>query len=372
MNRKIAETLSGLRHSSSASSLQSSLARQQQLSRLQARSARAAQASELKLFKKDKLAAVCSFLKSAPSFLLPGFYTVCRRTKRMSLSLTPLAQMRKAMEISFVPSELWTQVFVRLPVKDLLKFRCVCKEWRSIIDSPNFVSLHLTHSKNNSDDFHLLLVGYRTGINSKWMLRRTDTFRKAIDLPQLKFDPYCITGYVNGLLLIDYELYGRQIITLCSPLPSLGSVCRLPYVQVGLGHDCSRNDHRVVVIAYSRHANDAAVPDVWVEMFSLNTSCWKSIACGAQHPSFGFESVQMFVKGAIYWKRHNLRVTYLRKDYQILSFDVVDEMWVDFYVAVLDSSLAILDTFKEQQCIWELDKHGVDASWTKQYTIDLQ
>ncbi|GAB4855126.1 hypothetical protein Ancab_023756 [Ancistrocladus abbreviatus] len=166
------------------------------------------------------------------------------------------------------------------------------------------------------------------------------------------------------------------------PSPVLGSGGHLAYVQVGLGYDGSSNDHRVVVIAYSWH-----IPDVSVEMFSLNTGCWKSIACGTQHPYFGFQGVQMFVEGAIYWKGRDLRVTYPeRKDYQILSFDVVDEMiscidlppnadggdWVDFSLAVLGGSLVILDTFKKQHCIWELDKHGVDVSWIKRYTIDLQ
>jgi len=47
--------------------------------------------------------------------------------------------------------ELVTEVLVRLPVKSLVRFRCVCKAWCSRITSPDFASLHLDRYQNHDD-----------------------------------------------------------------------------------------------------------------------------------------------------------------------------------------------------------------------------
>ena len=44
---------------------------------------------------------------------------------------------------SHLPDDIVLNILSRLPVKSLLRFRCVCKTWVSSITTPNFISTHL-------------------------------------------------------------------------------------------------------------------------------------------------------------------------------------------------------------------------------------
>ncbi|XP_058742011.1 putative F-box protein At3g52320 [Vicia villosa] len=46
----------------------------------------------------------------------------------------------------FLPFELIIEILLRLPVKPLLRFRCVCKSWLSLISSNNFATSHFEHT----------------------------------------------------------------------------------------------------------------------------------------------------------------------------------------------------------------------------------
>ncbi|KDO40713.1 hypothetical protein CISIN_1g044669mg, partial [Citrus sinensis] len=47
----------------------------------------------------------------------------------------------------------------RLPVKSLIRFKCICKFWCTLINSPSFISRHL---KNYNDENARLFVEYNT------------------------------------------------------------------------------------------------------------------------------------------------------------------------------------------------------------------
>ncbi|XP_074263417.1 F-box/kelch-repeat protein At3g23880-like [Silene latifolia] len=49
-----------------------------------------------------------------------------------------------------LPDELLILIFVLLPVKSLLLFKCVCKHWLSVIQSPQFVEYHCRLSETRS------------------------------------------------------------------------------------------------------------------------------------------------------------------------------------------------------------------------------
>ena len=57
-----------------------------------------------------------------------------------------------------LPHDVVLNILARLPVKSLLRFRCVCKLWYSSITSSNFISTHLSMVNNNNDDDHAYLI----------------------------------------------------------------------------------------------------------------------------------------------------------------------------------------------------------------------
>jgi len=50
--------------------------------------------------------------------------------------------MAKMNETLYLPSELIIQILLRLSVKSLLRFKCVCKSWFSLISDPHFANSH--------------------------------------------------------------------------------------------------------------------------------------------------------------------------------------------------------------------------------------
>ncbi|XP_074264858.1 uncharacterized protein LOC141587303 [Silene latifolia] len=75
-------------------------------------------------------------------------------------------------EFNYLPPEVWTQILLSLPAKTLLKFRCVCKSWCSIIDDPDFIHMHFQLCKFNSGNNQLLVALERLwGLRDKgWLL----------------------------------------------------------------------------------------------------------------------------------------------------------------------------------------------------------
>ncbi|RHN59202.1 putative F-box domain-containing protein [Medicago truncatula] len=50
--------------------------------------------------------------------------------------------MEKKKKTLYLPRELIIQILMWLPVKSLIRFKCVCKLWFSLISDPHFANSH--------------------------------------------------------------------------------------------------------------------------------------------------------------------------------------------------------------------------------------
>ncbi|RXH90692.1 hypothetical protein DVH24_035456 [Malus domestica] len=66
-----------------------------------------------------------------------------------------------------IPEEILFEILVRLPVKSLLRFRCVCKSWNTLISSPDFRNAHLEKNiMRDSYDYVLIrTANYRFSLS---------------------------------------------------------------------------------------------------------------------------------------------------------------------------------------------------------------
>ncbi|XP_074265406.1 putative F-box protein At3g47150 [Silene latifolia] len=111
-------------------------------------------------------------------------------------------------ECKYLPPEIWNRILSILPVKTLLKFRCVCKYWCSIIDNPDFIHMHFQHSQINSGNNKKLLVALE-GMGTigdegcLFTLRDAETLQNTVlILSKSVRYRYRIINSCNGLLLV--------------------------------------------------------------------------------------------------------------------------------------------------------------------------
>lgn len=108
--------------------------------------------------------------------------------------------------IPVLPDDLIVEILSWVPVKSLMRFRCVCKTWNFLIFQPTLVKLHCQKSSKNA---HVLVKGSNIKIFQEWVA--TCTIRGLFEEPSSTIDDDCqlidpndlFVGFCNGLVLLD-------------------------------------------------------------------------------------------------------------------------------------------------------------------------
>ncbi|TQD88479.1 hypothetical protein C1H46_026003 [Malus baccata] len=228
-----------------------------------------------------------------------------------------------------IPEEIWFEILARLPVKSLLRFRCVCKSWNTLISSPGFKTAHLGKNiMRDSYDYFLI----RTA-NYRFSLYCRDTVAKCLDLelPEQENISLRINGSCNGLLCLSNHL-GR---CLRNPIylwnPSIRKFKRLPkgliqhtirFDATGIGFHSGENDYKVVRIV--RFLGKKCIFEV--EVYSVRLDAWKRIsAVPPLSPNVSSFNTNAFayIDGVVYW----IVFDHSQQRSSILSFDFVGEVF---------------------------------------------
>ncbi|KAF5814518.1 putative F-box domain, kelch-type beta propeller, F-box associated interaction [Helianthus annuus] len=100
-----------------------------------------------------------------------------------------------------LPESVMLDVLSRLPVKAIVRFKCVCRKWRDLVSDPYFVRLHLSRS-------HEALMIYKCCIGTQgsleWveMMEHEDKYHlhPVKSLICVRGPPFSFAGSVNGLI----------------------------------------------------------------------------------------------------------------------------------------------------------------------------
>ncbi|KAM0003099.1 putative F-box domain-containing protein [Helianthus debilis subsp. tardiflorus] len=63
-----------------------------------------------------------------------------------------------------IPFEIQSEIMNMLPVKSLLRFRSICKSWKSLIESSDFIAHHSSQQQR-----HLLVSYYDNDYEQKYV-----------------------------------------------------------------------------------------------------------------------------------------------------------------------------------------------------------
>lgn len=331
------------------------------------------------------------------------------------MDLLPPSQPRRPPNASPVtlPSELIAEVISFLPVKSLMQLRSVCKSWKSIIDDPTFVKLHLNRSSQKPDLTFVTSAGITiwtlesTGTVSFTVCHLSENPPVIINLPdddpyyQLK-DKDCayIIGSCNGMLC----LLGLNINNFCGYMdisirfwnPASRKLSKkLGYCGDGVNNNPSwfpgKGDIVKFVFGYVNSSDTYkvvyfTVGTTIVRVFSLGDNIWRKIENSPvdTHHVSGF----VHLSGSVFWvtiQNYNGYDDYVSGDFTIeqfvvMSLDLGTEKYTQLRppqgfdqvpflmpkLSVLEDCLCFSHDFEQTHfVIWQMKEFGVEESWTR-------
>ncbi|GJS90548.1 F-box domain containing protein [Tanacetum coccineum] len=230
---------------------------------------------------------------------------------------------------AYIPFEIQSEIIKNLPVQSLLQFRCVSKQWKSLIDSSEFIkNYHINRPRH-----HFLVWDKLGDVRTCTSIIDDNTF------PQQKF-PFTapeslnsiryasLLGSVNGLLCF-YRSYGDVgFADIWNPSIRKSVNILIPNVLK------DTNGDRYTVIGFGVCPDDTSDPKLvkinvnatytWVvEVFTLSTRVWQTVYRGTPFKSCALTADQVFIDGIIYWQSVGLDEG-LWPNY-IISFDLKRE-----------------------------------------------
>ncbi|KAK4425948.1 F-box protein [Sesamum alatum] len=278
-----------------------------------------------------------------------------------------------------LPDDLIVEILTWLPVKPVLRCRCVCKSWLSLISTPQFVRSHLRKSKQGSNYAHhrvmLICRGDIKQCSVPCLLREPiiDTFDTDYSVP-FWLQPNRIMGSCDGLIC---HVIDRKGLFLWNPstrvwkkLPDFGFNENFGIFAYGLGFDKSSDDYKVVVVLIGgRDSNEVAV-----KVYSLKTDQWKRIENFKGR--WLRDNRAAFVHGKLHWIANYDRE--FKSGWKIVSLDLGTEEYgvlempknveIGWYkkLGASEECLYMLCSNLTSADVWIMDDYGVGKrTWTK-------
>ncbi|XP_074265377.1 F-box/kelch-repeat protein At3g23880-like [Silene latifolia] len=310
--------------------------------------------------------------------------------------------MDHSFDFKYLPPEIWRHILSNLPVKTLIRFRCVCKSWCSIIDHPDLVYA-LKRPKINSNTckifaLELLELEHHLGVACFLKDNKGYTLNKTVHIFD-SCDCYFIVGRCNELFLtwcfvnegnID-EGYFRKQMSLWNPSirkSLLLPPCPLHSRTYLFGFAPCSKDYKVIAISYG--PSEVISPTkMSVAVYTLSDQQWtvrndgldisisdiKSITLG----SFIIPPEAFYFEGAAHWiggkpgyqSPHLVSFNFDSEKFTFMEIPAAsDEPETIRFLFLLEESLALLSISRISFRIWVMEQGRGKGVWTKWYSSD--
>ncbi|KAF3787202.1 putative F-box protein [Nymphaea thermarum] len=293
--------------------------------------------------------------------------------------------------ISAIPNDVLANILSRLPVKPLLRFRRVCKGWRFLIDSDDFVEAHLSFAKLHQKPSFVAESDeklYFCDANDPHFVVRMRELWQNVPLEPLSDDSMSILStlsWFDGICCMGIEsIYAfpkrpriYQIIN-----PATRTSVKLPKSGLGCPDICQivRDPvTRVYKLLLVEDVVESMYPKFRAEIFSIGVDAsWRKLndngAYGCEWPLY----YRPFVNGAIHWIYRGTPVT-------IVAFDVSQERFWTMRppedLNVEEEHLDFVADFRGSLCLLHFDVPGLkmefwvlqdydNSVWVRQHIAD--
>ncbi|XP_047949586.1 putative F-box protein At1g33530 [Salvia hispanica] len=265
-----------------------------------------------------------------------------------------------------LPEEMTREILRRLPIRSIMRCKCVCKSWRNMIERGD---LEMLYTPQPSLAFVHRDIGFAV----------CDEAYKPLchfGFPPIKKDSttslLCVVvGSANGLILVWNVIDSRLCV--CNPITS--EYIKLPrqytvsYV-FGFGLSKLSGQYKILCGAH-------------VYTLGREGGCWRSIVGATGHPRLLWENA-VFFNGNLHWL-----TTDSKENFLVCCFDLETELCTSFSLpprdhddgyllffngeyrlCVLDGRLCLCDILRGRHAvIWQMNTYGDANSWVKAYTV---
>ncbi|KAM7276703.1 hypothetical protein ACFE04_018569 [Oxalis oulophora] len=287
---------------------------------------------------------------------------------------TPSRKKKQAISSAHgVPSDLTEGILSILPVKSLLRFRCVSKPWCIQIDDPHFILLHAKKSCENVSDFSLIYQKNRALYLSCLMSSNNP---EKHEYPFKLGRRYArLVGSLNGLVCLLYTgdthfvVWNISTRKYNSVRSGLSSCTNSKICLIGFGYESINDDYKLVMVFVDRG------PRIVCDVYSLKTNTWRRSPTQAPSSCISNKKdVGICCNDALHWMTPIART--------VFAFALATEQWQDVplpdnvrptHLGSLKGCLYLITRY--QTCnidVWVMKVYGVKDSWTKSVSVSLE
>ncbi|KAI9127399.1 hypothetical protein K1719_001958 [Acacia pycnantha] len=241
----------------------------------------------------------------------------------------------------FLPFEIIINILQRLPIKSIVRFQCVCKDWKNLFTIPSFIAEQVLHSARENP--FLLIHEYDCKYRRSSLRLLNQKMETAEVLRTHSIDSFRrgwrINGSCNGLLCVELDTaQGRFPISYLLWNPVMNEIVRFYHPEMlkkkedQIFHSVRLNHPEMlkkkeVQIFHSVRLNRA-------QMFSLSTGSWKELELefGALNTELPDDAVS--ANGNIFWLRFGIFP-------MIVSFHIATEVFTFTPMQTLRSSVDV-------------------------------
>ncbi|CAI0433591.1 unnamed protein product [Linum tenue] len=295
------------------------------------------------------------------------------------------------------PRDIIIEIFTRLPVKSLVRFRCVSKSFKTIISSPEFIKYHLRRLKSSTYSYPFLLIpstsklGYRScPVESLYMNPQQLGFADLDHSPFLieaDRKPFWVVGSCDGLICVAIK---RRFPALWNPSTRAFSVFpgfeipekkRRRYMVFGFGYDLESNDYKIVSISCYPNKDPKEIRGAGfsgsqgiVHVCSSKSRNWKRI----EDFKYGlpYDYPGKYVKGTLNWLLDNesssiVSLNLGTEQYEEVIQPEYQEDVTQKTIGVLEDCLCVMyHRHGDFSDLWVMNEFGSKESWTKLFRLE--
>ncbi|OVA17700.1 F-box domain [Macleaya cordata] len=203
------------------------------------------------------------------------------------------------------------KILSRLPVKSLMRFKCICKSWQSLIQSdPHFVDLQFSQSKTRPVQLISSAPPVKQGtsfFSADNLLEEGTDHGAAIHIattswtqPMLKpvNGLICFVDYKEGAVLI-YNLSTREATPWIKTATVKKEHMRM-YPSYGFGFDPTTKEHKVLCVweNLTNKRLPSCPSDQVCEVLTVGHNSWRWIH---EVPPYNVHKEPFYANGALYW-----------------------------------------------------------------------